>query len=209
MTTSNQVTRTKNRSSTAILMAAAILTALIALMVMGPTNTNAQTLSSDATLSAITVTPGTVHGFAADQDSYEVGVASTVNQATVTATTTDTDATVAYSGTDADDTTDGHQVDLSAGQNTVTVTVTAEDETTTQEYTVNINRGVTDDYGWKASDDLDGLRAAENDIPTGIWSDGTTIWVADGNDSKLYAYNIATKQRDATKDFSTLVVERH
>ena len=44
----------------------------------------------------------------------------------------------------------------------------------------------------------------QNYRPTGIWSDGTTMWVADSFVDKLYAYNLSTKQRDATKDFDTL-----
>ena len=50
--------------------------------------------SSDATLSAITVTGGTVHDVAADRLSYEVGVASTVTQTTVSATTNHIEASV-------------------------------------------------------------------------------------------------------------------
>ena len=41
-----------------------------------------------------------------------------------------------------------------------------------------------------------------NTAPQGIWSDGTTMWMADWN--KIYAYNMATKARDAAKDFDTL-----
>ena len=44
--------------------------------------------------------------------------------------------------------------------------------------------------------------AAENGYPTGIWSDGTTMWVADFEDAKLYAYNMSEKTRDAAKDFT-------
>ena len=58
--------------------------------------------SSDATLSAITVTGGTVHDFAADRLSYEVGVASTVSQTTVSATTTHIEASVEITPADAD-----------------------------------------------------------------------------------------------------------
>ena len=163
----------------------------------------ARILSTDATLSALTVSPKDIIGFDTDQLSYEVGVASTVTRATVTATANDADASIGYSGTDAS-TDAGHQVDLSAGRNEITITVTAEDTTTTQEYTIRINRGVDDDYGWKASDDLDGLRATENKDPSGIWSNGTTMWIADFHHSKLYAYNKSDKSRDATKDFNTL-----
>ena len=155
----------------------------------------AQTLSTDATLSALTVSPRDIIGFAADRTSYEVGVASTVTTATVAATANNAFATVGYSGADADTVADGHQVNLSAGQNAVTVTVAAQD-TTTQEYTVNINRGVTNAYGWKAQDDLDGLIAAGNGSPTGgIWGNATTIWVVDTHDTFVYAYN-----RDGSRD---------
>ena len=64
-------------------------------------------------------------------------MASTVTQATITATKNDSAATVGYSTTDANDSTSGHQVDLSAGRNRVTVTVTAEDTTTTQTHTIS------------------------------------------------------------------------
>ena len=40
---------------------------------------------------------------------------------------------------------------------------------------------------------------------TGIWSDGTTMWIADLDTAKIYAYDLATKVRDASKDFDTLV----
>ena len=48
------------------------------------------------------------------------------------------------------------------------------------------------------------LGAAGNNNPVGIWSDGTTMWVADTDDDKIYAYDLATKARDASKDFNTL-----
>ena len=168
-----------------------------------PASGTVAAVSTDATLSALTVSPKDISGFAADRTSYEVGVASTVTQATITATKSHSAATVAYSTTDAE-TSAGHQVNLSAGRNEVTITVTAEDTTTTGTYTVSINRGVTDAFGWKASDDFDGLITAENNRPVDMWSDGTTMWVADGADIKLYAYNLATKARDASKDFDTL-----
>ena len=160
--------------------------------------------STDATLSTLTVSPKAITGFASDRTSYEIGVASTVTQATIVPTTNDSSATVGYSTTDADGTTSGHQVNLSAGRNAVTVTVTAEDTITTQTYTLSINRGVDTDFGWKASDDFDGLITAENEIAWGIWSDGTTMWVTDSTDDKLYAYVLDTKARDASKDFNTL-----
>ena len=49
--------------------------------------------------------------------------------------------------------------------------------------------------------DFDTLSAAGNNSPAGIWSDGTTMWVADEFDDKIYAYSMSNKMRDSTKDF--------
>ena len=43
---------------------------------------------------------------------------------------------------------------------------------------------------------------AANGYPTGIWSDGTTMWVADFEDAKLYAYQMSDRSRDSGKDFT-------
>ncbi len=43
--------------------------------------------------------------------------------------------------------------------------------------------------------------APENNYPTGLWSDGTTMWVADFDDSRLYAYSVSDQSRDPGKDF--------
>ena len=188
------------RSSVAC--AVTLFALLLILLVGQPGTALAQSQSSDATLSALTVSPGGIIGFAADRTSYQVGVASTVTQATINGTANHSAASVAYSPTDADTGTAVHDVDLSAGRNVVTVT--AEDGTTTRAYTVSVNRGVTKDYGWKAVDDLDGLIAAGNGNPRGVWSNGTTIWVADGDDDKIYAYRMSDKTRDIGKDFDTL-----
>ena len=53
--------------------------------------------------------------------------------------------------------------------------------------------------------DLRGLTAATNTNPTGIWSDRTTVWVADHGDDKLYAYSMNPARfghgdRDSAKD---------
>ena len=44
-----------------------------------------------------------------------------------------------------------------------------------------------------------------NEVPWGIWSDETTMWVADSQDDKIYAYSMSTRQRDYTRDFNTLI----
>ena len=55
-----------------------------------------------------------------------------------------------------------------------------------------------------SSQDFNTLIAAGNANPLGIWSDGTTMWVSDLNDNKIYAYSLSSKERDASQDFDTL-----
>ena len=43
---------------------------------------------------------------------------------------------------------------------------------------------------------------AANGYPTGIWSDGTTLWVADFEDRKLYAYRMPDRSRDSGRDLT-------
>ena len=51
----------------------------------------------------------------------------------------------------------------------------------------------------KPTEDFNTLVAAGNGVPTGIWSDGTTMFVADEQDRSIYAYDMATKQRTQTR----------
>ena len=46
--------------------------------------------------------------------------------------------------------------------------------------------------------------AGRNHLPWGVWSNGTTIWVSNAVVSKIYAYDLATRQRDRAKDFDGL-----
>ena len=65
------------------------------------------------------------------------------------------------------------------------------------------------DFGDRDSaKDINTLSAAGNNAPTGIWSDGTTMWVADNGDDQLYAYKLTPGgdfgDRDSAKDINTL-----
>ena len=150
-------------------------------------------LRDDSTLSALTVRPKDIIGFDAERDSYQLGVDSTVTRATVTATANHPGARVTFTPPDASSGTRGHQVDLSAGRNPVTVTVTAEDGTT-QDYTVSINRGVTDDYSWNAGQDLDGLVTTTGDPSAGIAEHNGIFWISSGLSRNVLAY-----QRDGSR----------
>ena len=52
------------------------------------------------------------------------------------------------------------------------------------------------------SRDFDTLAGAGNNLPEGLWSDGKTMWVADWDDKKLYAYDMTTKARDQSKEIA-------
>ena len=152
----------------------------------------------DPTLTSLTVSPVDINGFQPDRLAYAVGMANSVSRATVTAVPSHSGASLSYSQNDDDTNAAGHQVNLSAGLNTVTITVT--DGSVSRDYRVNIGRGVTAEYGWKAQSDLNTLVAEGNLSPRGIWSDETTLWVSDDGAGKLMAYNLQTMARDSQKD---------
>ncbi len=83
-----------------------------------------------------------------------------------------------------------------SGTTVADVAVNVTDDDDTRETTTT----ATDDDTRGTSLEL----AAENRNPAGIWSDGTTMWVTDDVDRKLYGYSMATMARDAGKDFTSL-----
>ena len=108
----------------------------------------AQTPSTDATLSELSLGPGVTLDptFSPTQGLYHADVAHTTTEVTVTATTNHAEATFVYVDqsvtvlADADDMEDGHQVALGDGFNVFGVKVTAEDETTVAYYTLVVVR---------------------------------------------------------------------
>ena len=91
------------------------------------------TLSSLA-LDAVTLSPA----FSPDVFAYEASIANTVNSVTVTAATTDTDATAAIRPAErpADISSTGHQIAVIEGTTVIKVTVTAANGVTKLRYTV-------------------------------------------------------------------------
>ena len=49
--------------------------------------------------------------------------------------------------------------------------------------------------------EITAVDGAENERPLDIWSDETTLWVLDFEDTYIYAYNLATGARDSAKEF--------
>ena len=59
-------------------------------------------------------------------------------------------------------------------------------------------------FARRPAQDFNTLDDETNNNPVGMWSDGTTMWVADTVDDKIYAYDLASKTSDSDKDFDTL-----
>ena len=116
------------------------------------------TVSTDATLSALSLGTGVTLSptFASDTYAYTASVANDITAVTVTTTTNHGEADVEYLDSsdtalaDADTNTAGQQVNLDVGDTVFKVKVTAEDGTTTQDYTVTVTRAAcvleTGDY---------------------------------------------------------------
>ena len=110
------------------------------------TVTREESQFTDATLQSLSLSTGTLSPtFYSATTSYTASVAHDVAFITVTAAATATGATPVITpfdsrlGTELG--TDGHQVSLDVGENTITVTVTATDESTTETYIIRVNRG--------------------------------------------------------------------
>ena len=116
----------------------------------------AQAQSTDATLSDLTISDGTLNPvFASNTRNYAAGVANSVTPITIEPTTNNPDATVSYtigvgnSGsftalTDADSNTVGFQADLSVGVNHIHIIVTAEDGSTMETHRLRMYRDSTE-----------------------------------------------------------------
>ena len=140
--------------------------------------------SSDASLFALALaesggaTISLTPGFAPGTTTYTALVANTVGRITLTESTTDANASVAYLDgdgtalTDLNTVADGHQVDLVAGANVIQVKVTAEDTTTTQTYRVTVTRTAL----VCTAPDLSG--------GTEVWTGTLTV----GTDAGIYGY---------------------
>jgi tRNA threonylcarbamoyladenosine modification (KEOPS) complex Pcc1 subunit len=97
--------------------------------------------STDATLSALALSSGTLSPtFASGTTSYTASVANSVTSITVTPTRTQANATITVNGTTVTSGTASGSISLNVGSNTISVVVTAQDGTTTGTYTVIVTR---------------------------------------------------------------------
>ena len=97
--------------------------------------------SADATLDSLTIGPVDISEFRAGTMFYALTVSGAVAQATVSATTADSNATAVFSPpVDSNLLREGHQIALNPGETMIAVTVTAENGETTLTYTIIITR---------------------------------------------------------------------
>ena len=161
---------------------------------------SANNLLTDLTLSGINIGPFSSH---TDNYTNKNSIGYTTTSTTVTATTWEPGAVVGIEPADADAQKDGHQVNLEATSDTlIKITVTAENGNA-KEYAVTVaknpyERDENQDF------DLSSSLASDDLSPHGLWSDGTTMWVAVQSNrvGRIYAYKMSDKSRDTSKEFN-------
>ena len=145
------------------------------------------TLSTDADLSALTLSAGALDPvFAAATEGYAVSVGNDVASITVTPTVADDGASVTVAGTDVTSGTPSAAIPLAVSANNIGITVTAEDAST-KTYTVTITRAANSAPVIDAGNET--LSAAENSerITTFTATDADTItWTLGGTDAGLF-----------------------
>ena len=161
----------------------------------------------------LTISSGTLRPeFDRATTEYRAAVKNNVGQVTVTATVAAGD-TVAYLDStggalaDADGGATGQQVDLGVGETTFQVKVTRGSASKT--YTVVMERDSPWVHGWTPTKDINGLFGEDNTGARGVASNGTTTWVGNYDENKLYAYANATGVRDSAKDIMLDAISRH
>ncbi len=166
------------------------------------------TLSSDATLTSLALSGVDFGVFAAETLSYDADVDSSVSSTVLTYASADSAALVNVSPTDSDANAVGYQINLAVGSNTITVSVAASDGIATQSYTVTVNRAASlsypADFARDSSEDYPTLGPAHRSEPVDLWSNGTTTWISEADERKIFAYDAVTKARDSAKDIDWL-----
>ncbi len=105
---------------------------------------NGATLSTDATLSGLALSAGTLAPvFVSSTVNYSASVANTVTSITLTPTTNESHATVKVNGTAVVSGSASGSIALAVGSNVITTVVTAQDGTTTDTYTVTVTRAAS------------------------------------------------------------------
>ena len=176
--------------------------------------------TGDTTLASLTVAHGTPAvtatlrpTFTFDTLTYRTAVPNSAAQVTITPTKNNTASTVTFFssfGDALDDaaTATGFQVDVAVGTTVVFIKVTSTNGDALT-HTVIVERDSALFHGWTPTKDINGLFDAGSDRASGLTSNGTTMWVGDYTDNKLYAYTLATVARDASNDIDLTASPSH
>jgi hypothetical protein len=149
--------------------------------------------SADATLSALSLSQGTLSpSFASGTTAYTASVANGVSSLTVTPTATQADATIKVNGTAVTSGSASGAIPLAVGANTISVVVTAQDGTTKSTYTVTVTRAASADAT------LSALSLSSGTLSPGFAS-GTTAYTASvANGVSSLTVTPTATQADAT-----------
>ncbi len=158
--------------------------------------------TDDATLSGLTLSGIGIGTFDPATTAYTATVGSGVSSTTVTATPSDPDASVTITDTDGSTAGTSRTTSLSMGPNVITITVVSEDEQTTRIYTVTVTRLTADRAVALRRPELE-LDDLDDNVPFGLWSDGTTLWSSMWWSVGLVAFDLATHGRVSGRDLAT------
>ena len=161
------------------------------------------TVSTDASLGGLTLSAGRLTPtFASATTSYGASVPYPVSELTVTAATGHAKANIDYLDssdaeiTDADDNTDGQQLELAVGTNVIKIKVTAEDATTTTTYTLTITRAAA-----STDANLSNLTLSAGTLSPGFAAPTATYAVSVGYDVTRITVTPVKSDDNATLDY--------
>lgn len=142
--------------------------------------TNSSQVSSDATLSGLSLSAGSLSpGFASGTTSYTASVSNATSSVNVRPTATDNTSTITVNGTPVTSGSDSGPVNLVVGSNILSVSITAADGLTTKSYSINVTR----DQGAPVVSNVTATVAANssnNPITLIIAGNATAVAVASG-----------------------------
>ena len=145
--------------------------------------------SDDASLASLVLSDVDIGTFSPEATDYAAEVPSELSSTTVTVAANDAGAVVEIADTVGSTLGETRTVRLEEGDNAITVTVAAEDGATTRTYRVAVTRAYAAAWGEPLPQrDID-LGAGAG--PTGLWSDGETLWVVrDWRSGTVRAYDL-------------------
>ena len=145
--------------------------------------------SDDASLASLVLSDVDIGTFSPEATDYAAQVPSGLSSTTVTATANDAGAVVEIADAVGSTLGETRTVRLEEGGNAIAVTVAAEDGATTRAYRVAVARAYAAAWGEPLPERDIELGAGSG--PTGLWSDGETLWVVwDWRSGAVRAYDL-------------------